>query len=340
MRGARGLAVLALLLLPSIAAGALAAAHAATPPKVAVVLEPGGECPDPGTLQLCEGLRRAVRETGVTAKVVAPTFRDDITDFLDLIARQGYAAVIVFGYQLRPELGDVAVRHPGVPFVMMDGYRSETTRPARNVQGMAFRTSEAAFLAGWLAAKLEQRRPGRDVVGIVAGIKTRAVDDFAVGFAAGARRAAPGVRVLTDYSNDFLDPSKCAALARRQIARGAGTVFNVAGECGLGTLAVARVAGVWGVGVDTDQSFLGPHILTSVLKRYDAGFREVLEQARAGRVATGGDTILTTRDAAVGLGRISPHVPRPLLRQLGSLQRRIAAGVVVVPETVPRRSPR
>ena len=60
------------------------------------------------------------------------------------------------------------------------------------------------------------------------------------------------------YSDDFTDASKCAAIARSQIARGAGTVFNVAGACGLGTLRAARRAGIWGIGVDSDQLSSAP----------------------------------------------------------------------------------
>ena len=191
----------------------------------------------------------------------------------------------------------------------MDASRTAVKGPPRNLEGVVFRTSEAAYLAGWLAGKLERRRPGRDVVGVVGGMKVQSVRDFVVGFAAGARRAAPGIEVLVDYSDDFLDRSKCAALARRQIARGAGTVFNVAGECGLGTLAAAASGGVWGVGVDSDQSFLGPHVLTSVLKRYDAGFLGLLRQVKSGHVVTGRDTILGMRDGAVGLGYDQPQGP-------------------------------
>src|SRR3989440_11915703 len=33
--------------------------------------------------------------------------------------------------------------------------------------------------------------------------------------------------------------------------------------CGLGTLDAAKEKRVWGIGVDADQSFLGPHVLTS-----------------------------------------------------------------------------
>jgi len=198
--------------------------------------------------------------------------------------------------------------------------------PPPNVSGLLLQAREAAFLAGWLAAKLEQRRPGPDVVGVVGGFEVPPVTDFVDGFAAGARRASPRVKVLVDYSDDFVDRTKCAALARRQIARGAGAVFNVAGGCGLGAMRAAGDAGIWAVGVDSDQSFLGPHVLTSVLKRYEAGFEDVFNRVKTGKPRTGRDTTLTIRDGAAGLGRISPRVPRPLVMQLHRLERQLTTG--------------
>ena len=94
---------------------------------------------------------------------------------------------------------------------------------------------------------------------------------------------------------------------------------------------------VWGVGVDSDQSFLGPHVLTSVLKRYDAGFLELLRQVKSGHVVTGRDTILGMREGAVGLGEISARVPPSLVQQVDELRRKIVAGIVVVP-SVPART--
>ena len=334
MRGVRlVVGCLAVLGVCAASAGAAAQAGPATP-RVAVVLDLGG-CPDAMTLRICEGFKQASRRTGVSGRIMTPTFKDALGDFLDLIARQRYEAIMTFGLYFTPAYASVAKHHPDVPFVVMDGSRRDVPGRPRNTQGVVFRTSEAAYLAGWLAGKLERRRPGRDVVGVVGGLKVPAVDEFAVGFAAGARRAAPGITVLTEYSNDWIDQSKCAAIARRQIARGAGTVFNVAGGCGLGTLEAARSAGVWGVGVDSDQSLLGPHILTSVLKNFDVGFLAVLRQVKARHIVTGRDTVLTMRDGAVGLGRISPKVPRALLARLETLRRKIVAGEIRVPGALP-----
>ena len=74
----------------------------------------------------------------------------------------------------------------------------------------------------------------------MAALKVPAVDEFVFGFAAGARDCEPGIEDLTDYSNDWSDASKCAGIARRRNrARGAGTVFNVAGGCGARELEAA-----------------------------------------------------------------------------------------------------
>ena len=299
-------------------------------PRVVYVTEENG-CSGAFTTVVCAGFVSALRRTGASGRVVTPTAREDIVDTLDLIAKQRYDLVIGFGGPFFDSVGQVARLHPGVRFVAYDLPRTALDRPPSNVNGLTFRTSEAAYLAGWLAGRLERRRPGPDVVGVVAGAKMPAVSDYVVGFRAGARRASPGIKVLVDYSNDFLDTSKCAALARRQIAKGAGAVFDVAGDCGLGALAAAKEADVWGIGVDREMSSLGPHILTSVLKRFDVGFLTLLRKAQAGELPDGADTVLTLRGGAVGLGRISPKVPAGYRRELDRLRQKIVAGKIRVP---------
>jgi basic membrane protein A len=330
-----GLAAAGIAVAAACVSGAVASAASQSEPQVAVVLDAGG-CPDTDTLELCEGIRRAIRRTGVRARIVSPTFRESLADFLALIARQRYDAVVLFGLYYDPQVSAVARRYPKVPFVVMDAPREDVPNAPPNVGGEVLQAREAAFLAGWLAAKLEQRRPGPDIVGAVGGQPVPGVATFMDGYIAGARRAAPRVKVLVDYSDDFVDQGKCAALARRQIARGAGTVFNVAGACGLGAMQAAADAGIWAIGVDSDQSFLGHHILTSVLKSFEAGFVDVFSRVKTGRLRTGRNTVLTMRDGAAGLGAISPEVPRTLVTQLRHLERQIITGKLRV--SAPRSS--
>lgn len=303
--------------------------------RARVVLVTAVGCGDAYQRLVCSGFQKALQATGVSGRIVSPTDREDPADTLELLARQRYDLVIVSGFQFYEALGEAARRQPRARFAIMDSPRATVSGSPRNVQGVVFRTSEAAYLAGWLAVQLELRRPGPDAVGVVGGRKISSVDDFVLGFRAGARRASRTAQVLVGYSNDFVDPVKCEAIARSQIAKGAGAVFNVAGACGLGTIAAAKSAGVWAIGVDTDQSSLGPHVLTSAVKHFDAGFLGLLRPLKEGTFRTGRDTVLTLREDAVGLGKISPKVPAALRAQLRGLERRIASGDVRVPGAYP-----
>ena len=121
-------------------------------------------------------------------------------------------------------------------------------------------------------------------------------------------------------------------MALRQIAEGSGVVFNVAGVCGLGALRAAKDEGVWAIGVDIDQSYLGPHILTSAVLRLDNGVFAVVQRFVARDAARPTGTASSTcATEGVGLGRISPKVKRTFLRRLETIRKAIVAGRIRVP---------
>ena len=81
------------------------------------------------------------------------------------------------------------------------------------------------------------------------------------------------------YSQDFVDQAKCKEQALNHIANGAAVVFQVAGQCGLGVLSAAKEKGVFGIGVDADQGYLGTHVLTSATKKVDVAVFKTIEAA-------------------------------------------------------------
>jgi len=280
----------------------------------------------------CPGFKRALRTSGMPGRVISPDLREDPVGTLSLLARQEYDLIVV-AFDYVDALATVARRFPKARFALFDAPLSILGGPTRNVQAVVIQPLEAAYLAGWLAARMERLRPGEDVVGAVGGVAIPPVTDFIVGFRAGARAADPDITVLAGYSDDFLDANKCEAIARSQIARGAGAVFNVAGLCGLGTLRAAKGAGVWGIGVDTDQSILGAHVLTSVLKNYDAAFLELIRQVHSGKIRPRGTRVITLRDGGAGLGRVSPKVPASLRAELDRLRQRMLDGKIAIPQS-------
>ena len=306
-------------------------ASAKREPRVGYVAEAGLE---PSRTQLFglpyDGFIRAVTKLGVEGRVVQVAPNQDATGALSLLARQRYDLVIM-GVPDRAAVDAVAADFPDTKFLLPDTPVQALGRRLKNVQGTFFRSEEAAYLAGYLAALMEKRRPGRDVVSSVGGYKFPGVDRWIVGYRAGARRAGPRVVRLNTYAKSFTNPVKCKAVALDQIAKGAGAVFNVAGGCGFGALEAATEKGVWGIGVDIDQSGLGPHILTSAINRLDVAVVSAVERLVKGTFTTGGDTVFDLKNGGVGLGKISPGVPRSALRQLEGVRRQILAGKIRVP---------
>jgi basic membrane protein A len=295
--------------------------------RVGLVLDPPGVT-DPYMRGAFVGLQRAVRELGVEGRVLVPSPREGFLPSITSLAQQGYDLVFGLGVHQIEAIDAAAPRFPRTRFAMLNASWSLLHRHPRNVRGIVFRSEEGGYLAGYLAALLERRQPGPDVISAVGGYKMPTVDRFIAGYEAGARRADPGIRTLTGYANSFLDPARCASVADDQIAKGSGVVFQVAGGCGLGALRAARAKGAWAIGVDVDQSALGPQVLTSVVKRLDVAVFETVRAAEQGRLRTGGDAVLGLRDHGVDLGVISTRVPRPLVAAVQGVRRRIVSGAI------------
>jgi basic membrane protein A len=277
------------------------------------------------------GLQRAVKELGVQGKAVTPAPKDaSYLPSFTYLARQKYDLIMGLGVLEVPDVDTAARRFPERRFAIVDGSWKDLQHRPKNVLGTLFKTEEAGYLAGYLAALMEKRRPGKDVIGSIGGYPVATVDAFIAGFQAGARKADPGIKLLNGYSQDFVAPAKCKALALGQIARGAGVVFDVAGGCGLGVLEAAKEKGVWGIGVDVDQSSLGPHILTSVIKELDVAVFDIIRSLQQGTFRPGRDVVFDLRNNGVGLGKVSPKVPRPFLRELTRVRGQIVAGKIRV----------
>jgi basic membrane protein A len=277
------------------------------------------------------GLQRAVNELGVAGKVVTPRAFPSFLPSFSYLARKHYDLIIAVGFFEVRDLDTAARTFPKRKFAIVDSSINDLAHHPRNVGGTEFRSEQAGFLAGYLAALLEKRRPGPDVIGSVGGVRLPTVDDYIAGYQAGAKRADPGIKLLNAYSNDFLNQAKCRSIALQQIAAGAGAVFQVAGSCGLGALAAAKAMHVRGIGVDVDQSFLGPQILTSAVKRLDVAVFDTIESFKRGRFRPGVDAVFDLRNNGVGLGKISPKVPRSLLGKLDGIRAAIVDGKIKVP---------
>jgi basic membrane protein A len=137
------------------------------------------------------------------------------------------------------------------------------------------------------------------------------------------------------YSQDWEDQAKCKELALNQIAAGSKVVFQVAGGCGLGALSAAADEKVWGIGVDADQSFLGPHVLTSALKGVDSAVFLTIKSLQDGTFAGGKNVVFGIDQDGVGLGKVSPKANKADVAAVKKVEQKLADGEITdIPTTV------
>jgi basic membrane protein A len=295
-----------------------------------------GQLNDRGFNQLAyEGLKRAEQELGVEGRVLQSASAADYIPNMTRLAREQYDLIIGVGFAQGDAVDTVAAKFPDRNFAIIDVDQTSLKHKPKNVVGLLFKEQEVGYLAGYLAALEEKRRAGPDVIGSVGGFKEPPVDRFIAGFRAGAKQADPGIKVLNGYSSDWDDQAKCKELALNQIGRGAGVVFQVAGGCGLGALDATREEKVWGIGVDADQSFLGPHVLTSAQKKVDAAVFATIKSVQDGSWQGGRNATFGLEQEGVGLGTISKKVPAQDLDAVKTVTQQIVDGEISqIPTTV------
>jgi basic membrane protein A and related proteins len=305
--------------------------------RVGLVVEPGG-IDDPYSHGAYLGLERAVRELGIRGRVLTTAPKEGYVPSLSLLARQKYALVIgidvATGVAASPAIAKVATAFPETSFAIIDVAHDDLAHRPENVVGLVFREEQAGYLAGHLAALVLRLSPGEEVISSVGGQRVPSVERWIAGYQAGARGANPRVTTLNSYTDDFLDPAKGRSVALSQIAQGSRVVFQVAGACGLGALEAACERGIWGIGVDVDQSHLGEHMLTSAVKRLDVAVFDTIEKLARGTLETGRTSRFSLGNRAVGLGTISAGVPRSLKAEIEDVRADIVAGKIPIATSV------
>jgi basic membrane protein A len=294
-----------------------------------------GQLNDAGFNELAyEGLKRAEAELGVQGRVVEANSAADYIPNMVTMARQGFDLVIGVGYAQADAVATAAARFPDTPFAIVDVNQGDLKGAPANAQGLLFREEQVGYLVGYLGA-LSADRAGTRTISAVGGVKEPPVDRFIAGYRAGAEAAVPGTKVMWGYSQDWDDQAKCKELALNQIASGSKVVFQVAGGCGLGALSAAKDKGVWGIGVDGDQSFLGDHVLTSALKGVDAAVFLTIQSVVDGAFAGGANAVFGLDQDGVGLGTTSPDADADDIAATEEVERQIAEGEITgIPRTL------
>jgi basic membrane protein A and related proteins len=295
-----------------------------------------------------KGLNEAAKKFGLKADPKVSHSASDYKPNYNSAIRDGAKVVIAAGYLLAPTIAQYAGQFKNVDFAITDDAvcaatgcdfskaafkKDKATYYVKNIEGITYSTQEAGCLVGVLAAK-EAQSMGTTNIGAVGGIEIPPVDSYIAGYQYCAQKAVPGTTVQVQYSNSFTDESACSTVAQNEVGAGAEVVFQVAGLCGDGALKEASKLGKWGIGVDADEYGVAKNILTSAVKKTDVGVYDVIQQVAQGKFKGNSNILLNLKNNGVGVGKISPKVPKAWITLMDSYKAKIIAGKLTPPAVV------
>lgn len=284
-----------------------------------------------------KGVEDAVAEFNVDGKFLESQQQTDYEKNLNAFIEEGCDLIIPVGFLLADATAAAAPANPDIFFSIVDVGWLE----APNLQGQAFQTDEAAFLAGYLAAGVSET--GK--LGAFGGIQIPTVTIFMDGFALGAAHynsvhgtsvEVLGWDIATQtglFTNNFESLEDGRLMAEQLMDEGVDIIMPVAGPVGLGTAAAAQErGGTYIVGVDNDwavvNSAYADITLTSVMKFMDVTTYNAIKSVVEGNFEAG--LIMgTLENGGVGLAdyyELAGMVSADLQAEIDGLAAQIIAG--------------
>jgi basic membrane protein A len=166
---------------------------------------------------------------------------------------------------------------------------------------------------------------------VAGGLKIPPVDSYIAGYKYCAAKAVKGTKTIIQFSNSFTDQAACSNLAQNEIGQGAQVIFQVAGLCGDGALKEASKLKKWGIGVDADEYSVAKRILTSAIKKTDVGVYDTVVAASKGNFKGGKNLKFNLKNNGIGVGKISPTVPKSWITLMNSYKTKIIKGKLKLP---------
>ncbi|MGN6683470.1 MAG: BMP family lipoprotein, partial [Devosia sp.] len=259
-----------------IAAVALLAGSAFADP--ALIYDLGGKFDKSFNEAAYNGAEQWKKETGGTYHDLEIQAEAQREQAVRKFAQAGYSPIVVTGFSFADTLNKVAPDFPNIHFVQID---SVVDQP--NVQSVVYKSNDASYLAGVLAAKTS--KTGK--VGFVGGMDIPLIHAFFCGYKEGFMATNKDGQVFENYTGTtaaaWNDPTTAGELAKADFDKGADIVYAAAGASGLGVIQAAKDAGKMSIGVDSNQNYIAPgSVLTSVLKRVDVTVYNAFKAGDAG----------------------------------------------------------
>ena len=202
---------------------------------------------------------------------------------IDQAVTEGATVIVMPGYLFGATLVTAQDKYPDVKFIAVDVSAGDLTLdyatyvdPAANVICVTFSEEQAGFLAGYAAVK-----DGYTKLGFLGGMAVPAVIRYGYGFVQGADKAAAEldkqIEINYTYGGQFFGDASITAKMEGWYSTGTEIVFACGGGIYTSAVEAANKYGAKVIGVDVDQAYIDPCILTSAMK----GLQNVTESLLA-----------------------------------------------------------
>ena len=289
-----------------------------------------------------DGVKLQAKENDESYKYYQPANGDQATDddrvdAMELACENGAEVVVAAGYMQEGALRAAAIANPDVKFIFIDGYpvADDAGNVLKNIAGISFKEEQSGYLAGY-AAVME----GYTKLGFVGGGggTNPACQRFGYGFAQGAEAAAAkkGVKVELNYSwlygASFSASPELQTMATSWYQNGTEVIFCCGGSMFQSVVAAASAEDGKVIGVDGDQSYESPTVITSAMKGLADATQWAIEICAQGKwdEIGGTSTALGAADNAVGLPTATWSLKNWSVADYEALFADIAAGKVAI----------
>ncbi|MCD2374651.1 nucleoside ABC transporter substrate-binding protein BmpC [Borreliella burgdorferi] len=240
----------------------------------------------------------------------------------------------LIGYRFSDLSVKLSYERPDIYYGIIDAFDYGDIQVPKNSLAIKFRNEEAAFLAGYIAAKMSRK----EKIGFLTGPMSEHLKDFKFGFKAGIFYANPKLRLVSKKAPSLFDKEKGKAMALFMYKEDkVGVIFPIAGITGLGVYDAAKELGpkYYVIGLNQDQSYIAPqNVITSIIKDIGKVIYSISSEYINNKVFKGG--IIIDRGLKEGVIEIvkDPDVlNNRLVDEVIDLENKIISGEIIVPDS-------
>jgi basic membrane protein A len=290
-----------------------------------------------------DGMLQAQSDLGVEVKFLESQTQDDYAPNIQTFIDDDCIIIVTAGFLLGDQTKAAAEANPDQPFTIIDVAYDP---PIANVLGQTYRTDEAGFMAGYVAAALSSTGKIATYGGINVGC---GVTCFMDGFWMGAKyhnmQKATSVEVLGwdavaqdgIFTGDFENQDNGRRVTEDFISEGADIILPVAGPVGLGTIAAVEDSPqddkvIW---VDVDGCVSVEEACSVILTTIEKGIKDAVflavQSVVEGTFQGGTNYTGTLENGGVGLAPFHDFesvVPDEVKQEIDQIRQQVISGTL------------